>query len=127
MNLEIHTPECQHPFGKPGIHVIAAQDDLLAALVEGLHVEKRVGQVYENLLEMTKPGQTGNACVAFLGESPSEKLTSAWIVLRLMFSPSREKKANMLGLIIMSDPGFEELAKAWASQSKIALKELPIL
>jgi hypothetical protein len=127
MEVELVTPECQHPFG-PGIHVIKAQGKLLAALLEAFNVHHRMAAAYAKLADLLDAGpdrEKATACVLYEGHPP-QGMARAWMVAKMTLTidplESFGHKMEMDSLAILAEEGYEEMAHAAAKGFKHAFK-----
>ena len=117
---------CQHPFGA-GVHVAVLSPIQVCVFVELLELEKEIAQAYAKLLSMTAPSRLGHCCGLYRG-TPPDTFTSAWLALKLScrYSEEGEHIPRMRGIAVLSEAGFEELAKHAARGFKEELKKVQL-
>lgn len=127
MDLEIHAPVCEHPFGD-GIHVIKCQGKLAAAMMEALEVHHHVGEGYRKLVDLLDANHNRATMCSVLEGEPPEGMSKAWMVVRMvLLSDQRQEHGHSVdikALTVMAEEGYEELGLSAARGFKLAFKSL---
>jgi hypothetical protein len=129
MEIELHTPHCEHPFGD-GIHIIKAEGKIAVAMMEALKLHHDVGEGFHKLSSMLDPEHDRAVMCALYRGEPPEGMASAWMVVRMVLVADEKEKhghwMEMKALTVMAEEGYEQLAESAAKEFKAAFKALPL-
>lgn len=122
MEIEVHSLNCEHPFGD-GIHVMVPPDgSILLAMLYAIGVAEEVRADARSLKKLVTEGKAATSCKVYEGESPNPNGgTTVHAVVSVLVK--QEEPSSFLAVFLMIEDGYEKLGAQVIQLLKTAMRE----